>query len=128
MNWLIAIPGYLLLILLIIYNFRTKYRRQRDITKYIENLTFNIDSASKDTLLNFPMPLVVLELDGTIIWYNQKFRRIFNGEQLLENTISSFIEELHPYSLLNEQTNILKEIKINETYYRVLGNFIEIKE
>jgi len=71
------------------------------------------------------MPLVVVELDGTIIWYNQKFRKIFNGEQLLENTISSFVHELNPNSLLNVETNILREIKINETYYKILGNFIE---
>lgn len=128
LDWHIAIPGYLLLIFLIAHNFRTNYKRQRDITKYIENLTFNIDSASKDTLLNFPMPLAVIELDGTIIWYNQKFRKIFDGEQLLENTISSFVSELHPYNLLSEQANILKEIEINETYYKVLGNFIEIQE
>ncbi|NSW90047.1 MAG: DHH family phosphoesterase [Firmicutes bacterium] len=127
LDWRIAIPGYLLFIALVIYNFRANCRRQRDIAKYIENLTFNIDSASKDTLLNFPMPLVVVELDGTIIWYNQKFRKIFNGEQLLENTISSFVAELHPYSLLNNQTNILREIKINETYYKVMGNFIKIQ-
>ena len=129
-TWLdfrIAIPGYLLFIVLVMYNFRANRRRQRDIAKYIENLTFNIDSASKDTLLNFPMPLVIVEIDGTIIWYNQKFRKIFDGEQLLENTISSFIADLNPHDMLNGGANILKEIKINESYYKVMGNLIKIQ-
>lgn len=124
--WQIAIPGFLLLLFLVYYNYRTEYIRQREITKYIENLTFNIDSAAKDTLLNFPMPLVVLELDGTIIWYNSSFRKIFDGEALLEKTIHSFIEELSPESLTSGISNISREIVVNSKHYSVLGNFVKI--
>ncbi|NLC67250.1 MAG: phosphoesterase, partial [Clostridiaceae bacterium] len=136
LDYRVAISGYLLFVVLVIYNFRTNRRRQNDIVKYIENLTFNIDLASKDTLLNFPMPLVVVEIDGTIIWYNQKFRKMFKGKQLLENTISSFIEDLNPHNILNNPQDavnsrsgqsILKEIKINESYYKVMGNFIKVQ-
>lgn len=124
--WQIAVPGFLLLVFLVYYNYRSNYIRQREITKYIENLTFNIDSAAKDTLLNFPMPLVVLELDGTIIWYNSSFRKIFDGEALLEKTIHSFIEELNPDNLVDEISNISREIVINGHHYSVLGNFVKI--
>jgi len=74
------------------------------------------------------MPLVVVELDGTIIWYNQKFRKAFNDEKLLESTISSFISDLHPYNLLNDNvTNISRDVSINGTHYKVMGNFIKIQ-
>jgi cyclic-di-AMP phosphodiesterase len=65
-NWRMSIPLYLILIMLVYYNYRSNHLRRREITKYIENLTFNIDSATKDTLLNFPMPLVVKQLSGII--------------------------------------------------------------
>ncbi|MCX8129885.1 MAG: DHH family phosphoesterase [Clostridia bacterium] len=128
LQWQVAIPGYLLLIALFYYNFRSSYVRQREITRYIENLTFNIDSATKDTLLNFPMPLVVVELNGTIIWYNSSFRKIFDGEELLEKTISSFVGELHPENLIDEKTNICKEIEINNRHYCVLGNIAKVED
>lgn len=124
-NWKAALPGFILLLLLFYYNLRTNYIRQKEITRYIENLTFNMDAASKDTLLNFPMPLVVVELDGTIIWYNSNFRVLFKGEQLLENTISSFVADLHPDNLVNENSNLSKEIDINGRHYLVLGNFVK---
>lgn len=124
----VAIPGYILLMFLVYYNFRSNYIRQREITRYIENLTFNIDTATKDTLLNFPMPLVLVELDGTIIWYNSSFRRIFDGEDLLEKTISSFVDELHPDNLVCQVTNIAREIQINNKHYMVLGNFAKVDE
>jgi cyclic-di-AMP phosphodiesterase len=126
--WQVAIPGYLLLIALVYYNFRSNYVRQKEITRYIENLTFNIDTATKDTLLNFPMPLVVIELDGTIIWYNSSFRRIFEGENLLQKTITSFVEDLHPENLIDDKTNICKEIEINNRHYCVLGNIVKVED
>jgi cyclic-di-AMP phosphodiesterase len=124
----VAIPGYLLLIFLVYYNFRSNHIRQKEITRYIENLTFNIDTATKDTLLNFPMPLVVLELDGTIVWYNSSFRRIFEGEALLERTIHSLVDELHPESLAKGLSNISLQIDINGRHYMVLGNFVKTEE
>lgn len=129
LNIKVAIPGTALLIFLVYYNYRSNRRRQKEITRYIENLTFNIDSATKDTLLNFPMPLVVVELDGTIIWYNSSFRKVFEGESLLEKTIGNFIEELHPDNLIdNEKTNISKEIVVNERHFNVLGSLVKIDD
>ncbi|MCX7747860.1 MAG: DHH family phosphoesterase [Clostridia bacterium] len=127
-NWFIAIPGYVLLIFLIYHNFRSSYIRQKELTKYIENLTFNIDSATKDTLINFPLPLVVVELDGTIIWYNSFFREIFDGENLLENTINNFVEDLHPGNLVKGVERIYKDIEINGRSYIALGNFVKVDE
>jgi len=127
LDWRVAIPGYLLLIFLVYYYFRSNYIRQREITAYIENLTFNIDTATKDTLLNFPMPLAVIELDGTIIWYNSSFRKIFEGKNLLEKTISSFVEGLHPTELIKETPKISKHIVINDMHYSVLGSFVKVE-
>lgn len=128
LNWRIAIPAYAVMMLLVYYNIRSNYVRRKEITNYIENLTFNIDTATKDTLLNFPMPLVVIELDGTIIWYNSSFRQIFEGEQLLERTISSLVEDLHPDKLAVEMANINYEIHINDKYYNVFGNYVKTDE
>lgn len=126
LDWRVAIPGYILLLFLLYYNFRSNYVRQREITKYIENLTFNIDTATKDTLLNFPMPLVLIELDGTIIWYNSSFRTIFDGVQLLEKAISSFINDLEPGSLITSEGKVSREITINGKHFNVLGNYVKI--
>ena len=128
LDWRIAVPGYILLAFLTYYNARSGSRRRNEITKYIENLTFNIDTATKDTLLNFPMPLVVTDLDGTIIWYNSSFRKIFDGEELLEKTISNFVEELNPDSLAGENVNISKQVFLNGKHYKVLCNFAKIEK
>jgi c-di-AMP phosphodiesterase-like protein len=122
----VAAPGFVFFLFLLYYHFRYNYKRKKEITQYIENLTFNIDVATKDTLLNFPMPLVLIELDGTIIWYNSSFKKIFEGEELLEKAIQTFTKDLNPESFSNETMNFSDEIKIHDRNYCVLGNFIKV--
>jgi len=126
LNWRVAIPAYVLLVFMTYYYIRSNYKRQKELTKYIENLTFNIDSATKDTLLNFPMPLVVIELDGTIIWYNSSFRLIFDGQQLLDRAIGLFIEDLDPGSIIDSNGRVTKEVEVQGRHFTVLGNYIKI--
>jgi len=73
------------------------------------------------------MPLVLIELDGTIIWYNSSFRKIFGGEDLLEKTISSFVEGLHPTEFINETSRVSKNIEIGNKSYSVLGSFVKLE-
>ncbi len=126
LDYTIALPGFAIFIFLVYYNYRSSYIRHKEITKYIENLTINIDTATKDTLLNFPMPLVVSEVDGTIIWYNSPSKEIFGGVELLEKTIHSFVKDLDPNNIGSEQINFSKEIVISNRNYNVLGNFVKV--
>lgn len=128
LNPWVSIPGYVLFIFLVIYNYKSTHIRNREITKYIETLTFNIDCATKDTLLNFPMPLVLAELDGTTIWYNSSFKGIFGEDELLQRTIASLIAEIKPEMTEGDCITISKEITINNHYYSVLGNLVKIDD
>jgi c-di-AMP phosphodiesterase-like protein len=125
MDWRVSIPVFLLLVFLIYYNFTSNYKRQKEVTKYIENLTLNIDIATKDTLHNLPMPLAVLETDGTIMWYNTSFKNMLDMENLLEKNISSLIEEIEPDELLNEGSAISKQLAINNRQYLMLGRLVD---
>ncbi|NTV88899.1 MAG: PAS domain-containing protein [Clostridiales bacterium] len=132
-HWQIAAVGFVLLIILTGLNIRSEYKRKHEITRYIEDLSINIDSANKNTLLNFPTPLVMTDLDGTIIWYNSSFRKMYDGEDLLEQTISNFVEDLHPGTLIHENPNkenmsISKQVTINNVHYKVLCNFTKVEK
>lgn len=125
LNWKVGIFGIILVAFLIYYNSRTYYTRIREITRHIENLTLDIDNVTKDTLLNFPLPLVFIELDGNIVWYNSLFKNIFGSEELLDNPISKFAEELHPDGIGIQSGVINRQVEIKGRQYNVLGNFIK---
>ncbi len=128
LNPLVSIPGYVLFVFLVIYNYKSTHIRNREITKYIETLTFNIDCATKDTLLNFPMPLVLAELDGTTIWYNSSFKGIFEDDNTLTKTVSGLIAEVRPKMTEGDSVNISKDVTINAHHYSVLGNLVKVDD
>jgi len=127
LSWQAAIPAFIILVVLVYHNINSNIKRQREITKYIENFIFNIDSATKDTLLNFPMPLVVLELDGTIIWYNSSLKNIFIKEEHLNKTISSFVKDMNAGEIIRGKATISEQVVINDRHYNIVGNFIKIE-
>lgn len=118
--------GLVLFAYLLYYNRIMRYRRTKEVTKYIENLNFHVESATKDTLLNFPLPLVVVEVDGTIIWNNTSFGKLFTIN-LLGEKIQSLVEDLEPSDLI-EEDSISKQVSVGERKYTVLGNVIKIDE
>lgn len=128
LDWKIAVGAIVLFAILAFYNTKTNHSRRREIIRYIEKLTFDIDSATKGTLLNFPLPLVVLEPDGVIVWYNSFFRDIFEGEDLLEKAISEFIDNLELEKVLADTKSISKDIQIENKHYYVLGNYVDVQE
>lgn len=128
LNPLVSVPGYILLVFLVIYNYKSTHMRNREITKYIETLTFNIDCATKDTLLNFPMPLVLAELDGTTVWYNSSFKGIFQNDTFQEETVAGLVSGLKPQIMEGDSINISSEITINNRHYSVLGNLVKLDD
>jgi c-di-AMP phosphodiesterase-like protein len=72
-NKTIGIMGIFLLAYLIYYNLKISNIRRAEWTRYIERLSSDIDSATKYAVLNLPIPLTIVEFDGTITWYNPKF-------------------------------------------------------
>ena len=52
-------------------------KRRQGIIQYIDNLTGSVDSASKSTLINSPLPIMVFRPDtGEIIWSNENFLQL----------------------------------------------------
>lgn len=128
LDWKFAVPGLLLFTGLVFYFFKSSYTRKQEITKYIENLNFNIDTVTKNTLLNFPMPFVVVELGGKIIWYNSYFREIFDEEDILEESINTLVKGLDTKEFKKEAISISKEVLIGNKTYLLLGNYIQVEK
>jgi c-di-AMP phosphodiesterase-like protein len=124
LDWRVAIPCFVLFAYLAWHNLRTSYRRKAEISDFIENLNLNIDTATKDTLLNFPMPLVIAEPDGSIIWYNPAFRDISEHTDAFEGEVKAVVKELRDELPANNAEQkympISRQINVNGRHYNVL--------
>ena len=56
---------------------RSSRARQKKILQYIDSITGSVDTASKSTLINSPLPIMVFRPDtGEVIWSNEDFLQL----------------------------------------------------
>ncbi len=114
-------------IFVISYAFLVNILKRSEIEKYIENLTFNIDAVTKDTLLNFQMPLVILELDGQVMWSNSNFDELFKNENITDK-LSDIIKEFKQTNDSMNNKTLYNEIRIDEKIYDVYANIVRMNQ
>ena len=118
------IPSIALTIVICVYTMWVNNKRKAEISKHIQELTINVDSAAKNTLINSPFPLVILETDGNIIWKSERFNKEFANVDI--NTyLDEITKEVKQEIEANIKKSIQKEIEIGEKCYQILGEYVK---
>ena len=112
--------------LLLIYTRFTSRRRSRDMLRYIESVTSNIDNATKNTLQSFPFPMATFTLDeNEIIYANEQFLAITGErERLFAINISSIVPGFSARWLMEGKNEYPDLVTVGERRFRVFGNLI----
>ena len=75
--WQLTLVELALVLLLALYSRQAAVRRRRELNKYLDSYTGNVDTATKDTMINSPLPMVLFRPEsGDIIWTNERFLRL----------------------------------------------------
>ncbi len=99
-----------------------KHLSRRKINTMIEKVTLSANN-NNDSLLSFPLPIVLLDEDGAILWYNAEFRDIFPDKSLTECEINDLFEDFNN-SLLDPQNEkgSVCELKLNDKIFKAILN------
>ncbi len=124
-NKTIGIVGIFLLAYLIYYNLKVSNIRRAEWTRYIERLSSDIDSATKYAVLNLPIPLTIIEFDGTITWYNSRFLDMVDCNDLLEKNIRDVIHNLELGDILQNENELSEIVEINNRHFKVIYNIVK---
>ena len=122
---LAAVEAVAVLALLVVYSVTTK-KRQAQLESYIETVMYDSENARSRTLLNFPLPIAVFQLDNTrIVWANEEFFRICGTKGTrYDARMSDFLPDFNSKWLSDGQTQYSSLIPLNSRRYRVHGNVI----
>ncbi|MCT4595435.1 MAG: DHH family phosphoesterase [Anaeromicrobium sp.] len=123
-NRVIGVVGLLLVAYLIYHNIKIQYDRKELWTKYVEDLSSDMDSVTRHAILNSPTPLTVVEFDGEIIWYNKNFSNMFQCNDLLEKNIENIIPDFKLDCILRDKEKYNKVI-IEDRCYNLLYNIVK---
>ena len=104
----LAAAEAVVVVLLGLYYRENSRRRRREIAKYIENVTGNMDVATKDTMVNSPLPMVIFRPESDdIIWTNDRFLHLAGEkEHLFDAKLSSVIPDFDTRWLMEGKTSV----------------------
>ena len=98
-----------------------------EVSSYINELTISMDSAAKNTLINSPFPLIILETDGTVIWRSSKFNKEFANVGI-NKYIDDITKEIKTDIDNNNIPSIDKKVAIEDKTYHIIGDYVKIKQ
>ncbi|MCG8484280.1 MAG: phosphoesterase, partial [Clostridia bacterium] len=128
-NYPLGIVATLLLLYMIFYNWKIEHDRKRLWTEYIENITEEMDATSRQALINLPIPLTVIEIDGTVIWYNSKFVEAANQKDLLNKNIEEIVQGLKVKDFIgNEDQDRQIQVVLQDKIYKITYNVVKNTE
>ncbi len=123
--WLAAIE--LAVTLLVYLQFRlVTYKRNREVLQYVESMMYDMDIATNDSMINFPLPMAILKLDtNEIIWFNNQFMSIADKqERTFETHMRDIMPDFDVHWVLEGKNVCPTEQKIGDKYYNVFGNVV----
>lgn len=123
-------PSILGFIAIALYSYWANTKRKVEISKHIQDLTLTVDETAKNTLLNSPFPLVIVETDGSIIWESTKFVtefQEFDIKEYLEKLVKEIKIEIQNKEDKKDKT-IDRQVRINNKEYNIVGEFVKSKQ
>ncbi len=127
LNPVFIVPSIIIFLLITTYSVWLANKRKGEISSYLDELTISVDSAAKNTLINSPFPIIILETDGNVIWRSSKFNNEFSNVPI--NTyIDDMAKEIKMDIENGSNPKIDKNIEIEEKTYHVIGHYVKIKQ
>ena len=125
-NWQLALAEGTLTVLLYFYFRQSNQKRRQGVLQYIDSVTSSVDTASKSTLINSPLPTLVFRPDtGEIIWSNESFLQLAGvREHLFEMRLSEAVPDFQVQWLLSGKQESPERVELNNHRFRVYGSLV----
>lgn len=113
----------------LIYKYATTINnREKEWAKYIESLSEEFDSVTKHAVFNMPFPLVLLDSNFTISWYNTRFFDMIQEEEILNKRIDELVPTFDVEKLVKDNSKVSVDVECSDAYYEVYYNIVESKK
>ncbi len=125
-NEYLALSEIVVVFLLALYLPIAKKRRSARLLKYIESIASSTESASKDTFLNCPLPIVVFSPQSQgILWSNSRFIAAARAkERFFEARLGDVVPGFNGKWLLDGKNECPELVTLGGRRYKVFGSLI----
>lgn len=103
---------------------------KKHVYNFVNDYALNLSLIQKNFIYNLTLPYVLLDLDGSIRWYNKQFKSLFEkqleGNKLKNKNIHSLIKDIHVDQLPKEESFFVKDVMVQDKYFIVKSNLIHV--
>ena len=105
-------------------------RRKKEITKYIDALTGSVDVATKDSMVNSPLPMLIFRPErDEIIWSNERFLQITGErESMFDSKLSAVVPGFDSRWLMEGKNECPGEVEFGGRRFLVFGHLVRTSE
>ncbi|MBQ4518510.1 MAG: DHH family phosphoesterase [Clostridia bacterium] len=122
-NRYLAMAEILLGLSLCIFNYIYKKHKEKKISDMFEQMTLRIGSATRNALMQFPLPTLIIESNGKIKWYNESFCETFGENHLYDKVIGEILPELDTENIFQDPpVPVQTTLSSNGRTFRVFGS------
>ena len=103
-------------------------KRKAELSEQLQDLTINVNTTAKTTLINSPFPLAIIETNGNMIWKSEKFVSEFEDQSDINNSINELLNKIKVLidkSDKKDKGNINTETIIQNKNYQILGSYVK---
>ena len=125
-SWPLAGVELAVVACLALYSREASRRRRREINKYLDSYTGNVETASKDTMVNSPLPMVLFRPESDdIIWTNDRFLQLTGQrEHLYDAKLSALIPGFDVRWLMEGKSQCPGEVDYAGRRFLVYGHLV----
>lgn len=127
-HYIVGIIGLCVFVVLIIYSVKNNRIRRHEWKRFIENFSSKLDTATRNTLVRLPFPLIIINNKGNILWYNQNFSLIIENQDVLGKSVKEIFKTIDVTELINGKKNQYLNINIKDKYFDIRTNVVDTSE
>ena len=111
------------------YNRQNTSRRRKEINKYLDSVTDTVDTASRDTMVNSPLPMIIFRPESDeIIWSNERFLKLSaqkdQQEHMFDTKLSSVVPNFDTHWLAEGKDTCPEEVDYAGRRFQVFGHLV----
>ena len=111
---------------LIVYSLIRERQRRKELQALVEQVTYNAESATNNTLMHFPLPMAVFRLgDSGIVWANEPFWAMCGySSPAFDEQLTDLVPGFNGKWLMEGKTRMAELVDVGSRKYQVNGNMV----
>lgn len=101
--------------------------RKRVLSGFLDMVAERNNEITSDILSVFPIPMLAANVDGSIRWYNDHFKELFDRDNIMGSQVGNVIDGVKWGEVLKTKNVYKKNVVINNKRYELMGSFVKEK-